>query len=463
MILPSIKRWSQPYGYAEALRIGLPLVISMASTTLMIFTDRIFLGRYSVDTLAASFPASIMYFLFYSFFLGTLEYVSVFVAQYVGAERSERVGAAVWQGMYFVIPASLVMSLIGVFCDHIFALAGHAPTVRALETAYFETVAHGSIFGFASIALSCFFSGRGITRPVMVVNMLSAAVNIPLNYALINGYFGFPELGIRGAALATVAAYFVNFAAMALLVFRSRYEERFQIFSQWRFKPRLFRRFMKYGLPGGAQFFLDMLAVSYFGIVVGWFDKAELAASNIAIGIDTLAFLPAIGMSIAASVMTGQAMGAGKPEKAAYGMHSVLHLTLAYMSFMGLLFVVFPGFFVDMFRSGDLSAQEWASVRESGVVLMRWVAAYTVLDAVVMTIVGLLKGAGDTRFIMKVMGTASIFGMILPLTVLVKGFGFGVQTAWACLLLYVVVLTVVYTARYRFGSWRDIRIVDDDS
>ncbi|GAB7021632.1 MATE family efflux transporter [Salidesulfovibrio brasiliensis] len=455
-----IHRWSAPNGYREALKIGLPLVISMASTTLMIFADRMFLGWYSVETLAASFPATISYFLFYSFFLGTLEYVSVFVAQYTGADRPERVGAAVWQGLYFVIPASVFMIVVGIYCGELFELAGHSADIRQLEVDYFQTLSFGSVFGFGAVALSCFFSGRGITRPVMVANMLSALVNIPLNYCLINGYGGFPELGITGAALATACAYFVNFAVMAGLVFRAKYEECYKIRSARRFDPNLFRRFLKYGLPGGAQFFLDMLAISYFGVVVGWFDWVGLAATNIAIGIDTLAFLPAIGMSIACSVMVGQAMGRGKPEEASYAMNSVMHLTLVYMGFMGLLFVLVPDMFVNWFRSENLSDAEWAAVLAAGVVLMRWVAAYTILDAVVMSIMGLLKGAGDTRFIMKTMGLCSVFGMILPLTVLVKWMGFGYQAAWACLLMYVVLLTGVFYWRYRSGVWRDLDILE---
>lgn len=455
-----MKRWNAPNGYREALKIGLPLVISMASTTLMIFADRMFLGWYSVETLAASFPATISYFLFYSFFLGTLEYVSVFVAQYTGAGRPERVGAAMWQGLYFVIPASLVMAVLGIYCGELFELAGHNPAIRQLEVDYFRTLSLGSVFGFASIALSCFYSGRGMTRPVMVANMVSALLNIPLNYCLINGYMGFPELGIKGAALATAGAYFVNFVIMAALVFRSHHEECFKVRSARRFEPELFRRFMKYGLPGGAQFFLDMLAVSYFGVVVGWFDWVGLAASNIAIGIDTLAFLPAVGMSIACSVMTGQAMGRGKPEQAAYGMQSVFHLTLLYMGFMGLLFVLVPEMFVNWFRSEDLTDVQWQAVLAAGVVLMRWVAAYTLLDAIAMSLIGLLKGAGDTRFIMKTMGLCSVFGMILPLTVLVKVFGFGYQAAWGCLLMYIVVLTSIFYWRYRSGVWKELDILE---
>ena len=90
-----IKRWDAEGGYRESLVIGMPLVISMLSSTVMTFTDRIFLGKYSVEALGASLPASIAAFLFLSFFLGVVEYIGVFIAQYTGSTRHDRVGSEI--------------------------------------------------------------------------------------------------------------------------------------------------------------------------------------------------------------------------------------------------------------------------------------------------------------------------------------------------------------------------------
>ena len=103
-----LERWYGPGGYRELLAVGLPLVFSMVSHTVMQFTDRIFLGNYSLDAIAASLPAGIAAFLFLSFFMGVVEYVGVFVAQYTGAAAPERVGAALWQGLYFCAGAAVV-------------------------------------------------------------------------------------------------------------------------------------------------------------------------------------------------------------------------------------------------------------------------------------------------------------------------------------------------------------------
>lgn len=455
-----MQRWSKDYGYKEALRIGMPLVISMASTTIMLFTDRVFLGRYSIESLAAVFPASITYFLFFSFFLGTLEYVSVFVAQFTGAGKPHRVGAAIWQGLYFCIPAFLIMLVLGMLAHDIFDLMGHAPEIREMEADYFRIVTFGGGFGLAAVALSCFYSGRGITKPVMFVNMFAAAVNVPLNYMLINGYWIFPEMGIKGAALATAVASAINMSLLAKMVFTSKHDQEYGVYKNWRLEGKLLSRFLKFGLPGGAQFFLDMFAITFFGIMTGQFTKVELAASNMAISIDTLAFLPAIGMSIAASIMVGQAMGKQDPDSARYATKSVLHIVLLYMVSMAVVFIVFPEPLLKLFRARGMTDAEFAPVMALGVVFMRYVAAFTLIDAVLNAYMGGLKGAGDTRFIMWTMGTLAATVMVIPMLLMYHYTDFGIHGPWICLVGYVVVMSVIFMTRFRGGAWQKHRIIE---
>ncbi|MDH3885700.1 MAG: MATE family efflux transporter, partial [Desulfobacterales bacterium] len=96
--------------YRQVLRVSLPLVISMSSTMIMEFTDRVFLANYSLDAIAAALPAGITAFLFISFFLGTAQYLNVFVAQYVGSGRPQRVGAVLWQGIYFSVFSGVALA-----------------------------------------------------------------------------------------------------------------------------------------------------------------------------------------------------------------------------------------------------------------------------------------------------------------------------------------------------------------
>lgn len=456
-----IKRWSAKNGYRESLVIGLPLVVSMLSSTVMTFTDRIFLGHYSLEALAASFPANVSAFLFLSFFFGVVEYVGVFVSQYTGAVRHERVGAALWQGLWFCLPAGVILASLCLLAEPLFALAGHPPAVREQEIVYFRILTLGGGPFLVGACLSCFFSGRGLTKPVMLVHMSATALNVPLDYCMINGYGPFPEMGIAGAGLATLIGYTLPALAFTCLVFTRANESRFRVRSAWRLDTALFKRFLHFGLPGGVQFFIDMFAITFFVFMVGRIGASELAATNVAISVDTLAFLPMIGMHIAASIMVGQAMGAGKPDQAAYATSSVLHIALFYMASMAVVFLLFPEWLMELFRTRGEGGGDFSAVAEMGVVLLRYVAVFTVIDAVAIVYMGGLKGAGDTRFIMLTMVVAALGCMVVPLSIMSWRGLDSIHGPWICLLSYVAVLALSFLLRFLKGPWRSIQLIND--
>lgn len=458
-----IERWSAQGGYRQALNIGLPLVVSMMSSTVMTFTDRIFLGNYSLNALGASLPASIAAFFFLSFFMGVTEYVSVFIAQYTGSGQPHRVGRAMWQGLWFCIPSGLFLASLWFVAEPLFALGGHHQEVQELEVVYFRILTLGGGPFLVAMCLSCFFSGRGMTKPVMLVSLASATLNIPLDYCLINGVGPFPELGIVGAGIATVVGYTLPVFCYGFMVFRSANEHSFKVWSAWRLDRDLFGRFMKFGLPGGVQFFIDMFAITFFVFMVGRMGEVELAATNIAISIDTLAFLPMIGMHIAASIMVGQAMGDKDPDQAAYATKSVLHIALFYMTCMAAIFILFPEFLFELFRSRSEEAVDFGLVVGMGKTLMYYLATFTVVDAVSIIYMGGLKGAGDTRFTMIAMSSLAIVCVVIPIFTL---YYLGISSyhgPWICLLVYVAALAVTFMTRFRKGPWRTLSVIGDSN
>lgn len=302
-----------------------------------------------------------------------------------------------------------------------------------------------------------------MTKPVMLVSMASALINIPLDYCLINGIGPFPELGIVGAGIATVIGYVLPVFCYSFMVFRSKNEQEFRVRSGWAFDRDLFGRFMKFGLPGGVQFFIDMFAVTFFVFMVGRMGEIELAATNIAISIDSLAFLPMIGMHIAASIMAGQAMGDKDPDQAAYATKSVLHIALLYMSCMAILFLLFPEFLFELFRTRNEGAVDFGLVVDMGKTLMFYLAAFTTIDAVCIIYMGGLKGAGDTRFIMIALSLAAIICMVIPISILYSRGMESIHGPWICLLLYVVVLAVTFMTRFRKGPWRSMSVIGNNA
>ncbi len=357
---------AQKSAYRQVISISLPLAMSMAATTVMEFTDRVFLANYSLEAIAAVVPAGITAFLFIAFFLGVAGYVNVFIAQYTGAGAHHRVGPCLWQGIWFTFFAALALGSLVFIAEPLFLLSGHSLEVQQLEVTYFSILCGGAGLNVAAGALACFFSGRGYTRPVMAVSFLGMLFNIPLDYALINGLWIFPEMGIAGAGIATVSAWGLMALTYGLLIFTPKNIARYSLWRKRAFDRELFTRLLKFGVPGSLQFCLDVFAFTFFILMVG----------------------------------------------------------------------------------------------RIGVVLLRFVAAYVCVDALYMVYSGVLKGAGDTKFLMLAIGSLSLVCMILPVSIGIIWFGAGLYFAWSCVVFFIVALFLMSWWRYLGGKWKIMRVIE---
>ncbi len=452
--------WRKKSRYREVSRVCVPLVTGMAATTVMEFTDRIFLSHYNVNALSAVVPAGVTVFLILCFLGGVSGYVSVFIAQYHGAGRPEKIGATLWQGLFFTLFSGVILLLIASFVTiPLFNLVGHSQEIRVLEGQYFMILCQGGILHVAIQALSGFFTGRGMTRPVMIANIVGMVVNIPLNYALINGVWGMPELGIRGAAIATVVSWGVVVLCLAPPIFSRIFIKEFRLFETMALDLDILKKLLRYGVPGALQFSLDIFAFTFFILIVGRMGVVPLAASNIVISISSLAFMPALGFSLGISSMTGQALGRKCPKEARAAAWSGIHLLMVYTLSLGTLFVFAPETIISFFINRGEMGGNYEEILQMGTVLLRFVAAYILFDVFYMIFSAALKGAGDTRFLLFAISGATLSCMLIPLFVGINYFGMGIYTAWGCVVFFIASLCVLISWRYHGGKWEQMLVI----
>lgn len=463
-MLQTISNWRRRSRYHDVVRVCLPLVASMSATTVMEFTDRAFLANYSLEAISAAAPAGITAFLFMAFFGGVGSYAGVFIAQYSGSGAHRQIGRVLWQGIYFTLFSGLIFWLLSLFAaGPLFRLAGHSPEVLVLERVYFDILCRGAVLHVAVATLSTFFAGRGMTRPVMVSALLGMVVNIPLDYALIFGRWGLPEMGIAGAAIATVCAWAVSFLLLSLLIFTREHDRRFAVLSNRGFSAEIFSRLMRFGIPGSLQFSIDILAFTFFILLVGRIGTIELAATNIVLSINAVAFMPSMGVSQGVGVLVGQALGARQPQQARAAVWSGVHLLLVYIAIVDLLFILFPQAILAPFLAAARDPAAGGAVLAIAVPILRIVSAYLFFDALYMVFSGVLKGAGDTRFIMVSIGLASVLCLILPVSVGIAAFDMGIIGAWLCVLIFVFVLFLLAAGRYRHGRWQRMLVIEESA
>jgi len=299
-----------------------------------------------------------------------------------------------------------------------------------------------------------------MTRPVMVITFLGMAFNIPLDYLLINGIWIFPEMGVAGAAIATVSSWALMALLFSLMIFTPANEKYFWIMSSRRFDIDMFMRLMKYGIPGSMQFCLDIFAFTFFIFMVGRIGALELAATSIVLSISSIAFMPAMGFSQGISTLVGQALGRKRPDEARFATFSAIHFLLLYTLLVDLFFIIAPEKILHLFMIHSQASGQAVAIMEMGSTLLRIVAVYLFLDALYMSFVGVLKGAGDTRFVMWSIGVASLCIMIGPLYVGIQLLQKGIIFAWMCVLAFITSLFMLSFYRYHQGKWKHMLVTE---
>ena len=454
------KRYYGPQGYAEIMRVGLPLVASMASSTVMQFTDRLFLAHYSVDAIAAALPAALVSLTLMLFLMGTCGYATVLIAQYVGSSAPHRVGCALWQGIWSAVAGALISAAMWWVAGPLFALGGHDPAIQVLEVDYFRILTVGSGFALLNSAVGAFYSGRGQNRIVMLANVVAAVVNVPLDYLLIFGGFGLPAMGVVGAGLATSFGWFLCTVILAAFVFTKKHEQEYAVLSSWRLEWPMFRRLLRYGLPSGVNLFIELMAVTWFVFEIGNLGRTPLAASNIAFSINSLVFTPMLGLNMAISALVGQSMGRGRPLQAERYTYNTLHLGFAYMIPWCVLFVLFPGWLIGLFIPGDMHPEEVAALSNVGTVLLYYIALYSLVDASGIIFSGALKGAGDTLGIMMLILAGMLGVLVLPVYAMKYFEVITLHGYWVCFTAYVMFFSGGAYLRFKRRGWHSIKVVE---
>ena len=457
-----INRWNCSGGYREVLKIAIPLILSTGAWSVQHFVDRMFLSWYSEDAIAASMPAGMVNFAVLSFFIGTASYVSTFVAQYFGAKQFDKIGSIVWQGIYLSVIGMFFMFACIPFAESLFDLAGHPESIQKLEVQYFTILCYGSFFPIAASALSGFFSGLGYTWIVMWVNVTATVLNIVLDYAMIFGNWGFSAMGIEGAAIATVLSGVLSFLLFLTLMLKSHYRQKYFTWVGKKLSIDQFKSLWKFGAPSGFQFLLDMVGFTIFVLLLGRLGRTELAASNIAFQINTLAFMPMMGFGIAVSVLVGQNIGKRDPEKAAFSTWSAAHLTFTYMITISVLYVLIPELFLMPFglKADPVVFQKTV---DYGIVLLRFIALYSVFDALNIIFASAIKGAGDTKFVMYMAVILSWTIMVIPTYFSIVVFEWDLFVAWWFATAYVIILGFLFLFRFLQGKWKYMSVIEEKS
>lgn len=459
-----------PGGYRELMRIAYPLIVSTASFTLMQFADRVFLARFSPEAIQAALPAGILAFTLISFFHALAGYASAFVSQYHGAGDSVGCVRATGQALWLSLASAPLIWALVPAGRWAMTRAGHAPEVLAEEIVYFCILMWGGFAVCLVGALSGFFNGRGDTRTTMIATVAGNLVNLALDYAMIFGRWGFPRRGIAGAAWATVIGSLVTAAILGARFWAGRTGADRRWPGSLGFDRALFLRLLRFGTPAALHLLMDIGSFAVFVLLTGRLSGLPLAASNIAISVNNVAFQPLLGLNMAASILVGQYQGRRDSTTAERAGWTALKTGWIYMAAIGLTYALLPDLYLRLFSGGEGGLDREALGRVARP-LMLMMAAWGMFDAVNIILIGALRGAGDTRFSMNYsVAMAWLFwipgevALILWLrerpTTLPEWMGEGIALLWGWMTIFVIVLSFGFLWRFRSGRWKQIRLIE---
>jgi MATE family multidrug resistance protein len=459
MLVRSLRRnWNGPGGGRELLALAWPLIVSNSFFTLQIAIDRALLSRHSSGEVGAAMAAVLLFWTPFALLQFTANYVTVFIAQYMGAGRPHRVGPAVGQSLYFSLFAGLAfVAVVAPAAEWIVALGGHTPELQVHEAVFLRCLAFAALPMLLTAAASSFFTGRGESATVLVINAVGFTITAVLDVAWIGGHWGFPAWGIAGAGWATVVGSWASALLGLALILRPRYRAEFATHLAWRLESPLFRRLLRFGIPNGIMVALDGLAFTLFTFLVGQLGPTELASTSVAFTINATAFLPAMGIAQAVEVLVGRRLGEDNPDVAERTVWTGVILVGGYMAAGAAAFVLLPGLLLLPFANS--AEANWPLVAAQVAVLLRFVAVYSLFDSVNLVVSFALRGAGDTRFVAWVAFALSWPAMVLPTWAVTK-LGGGLFAAWSFATLYICLLSAVFVWRFVQGRWKTMRVIE---
>ncbi len=452
----STNRWPWLVDLRLLVVIAAANVTSTIAQTMMSFVDFLIVSLLPEASAAQAAVTSgaLVFFCFYGLLLGTMICTTTLVSQSLGAGRLRDCSAYAWQGIWLSLILGFAGAALWPAAPGLLKLLGHEPQVWALETEYTRIRLLGMWAAGASVALSHFFIG--IHKPWQDTASAVAAnvVNLVLTYGMALGHLGFPRMGVAGAAWATVIATVFRLVWLMVALLWGHNAREFNPWATWRWDLDKATRLLRVGLPSGLSFAVDIGAwAAFLTVIVGRFGTAHIAATGIVWRFTELSFMPAVGIGIAVSTTVGKAIGEGRPDLAFRRARLGTVLTTAWMGLIGVICVTHGRWILQRFSHDPL-------VIQVGVGLFVFAAIYQVFDAVAITHVNALRGAGDTRWPAVVMAFQAWIIMILLGYLTARWFPqWGSAGPWAWATVYIIVVGLTLWRRWKGGRWMQMDVI----
>lgn len=436
----------------DALHVAWPSVLESFFVNLAGVVDTIMVGSLGSSAIAAVGLTIQPKFIGLAIFLSLNVAVSAIVARRKGEEDRESANRVVRMLILFTILTTLVISTIFLlFADPIIHIMGSQPDTHSDAVAYLRIIMGGLIFSTISLVLNAAQRGAGNTRIAMTTNLISNTVNVIFNYLLIGGNFGFPKLGIRGAAIATVIG---TVCACALSIRSVLHKDGFvylKAVKGWIADRTNIKSLLSVGSSAFVEQICLRIGFLLFSMVVTYLGTTQFAAHQIGANMMSMSFSFADGFSVASVTLIGQSLGRKRPDMAKIYGNVCQKCGLICAFVVSLIFFFFGRNIYELYTDDPM-------ILDYGVVIMRILSITLFFQIEQVVQFGCLRGAGDTRYTALV-SLVSV-AIIRPGAswLLCYPLGFGLIGAWVGTFCDQLVRFILSLIRFRKGKWTQLKL-----
>jgi MATE family multidrug resistance protein len=346
----TLEKLSYQQHFKKTINLAFPVVLSQVGHVTVGMVDSIMVGRIGSEALAASSFANSIVMVFMMFGIGMSYGITPLVAQADGEGDTTKISRLLRHGILLCGATSVILFLLGFSLSFAFGSFAQPEAVISMGTPYFYVILASLIPLMIFQNSRQFLEGLSITKPTMYISVGANLLNVLLNYLLIYGKFGFPELGLIGAGWGTLISRL--FMAFGLLVYIGK-SKRTEIFKSglkiFSISAAYFKPMLKIGLPSGAQFVFEVGAFSVAALMMGQLGVVPLAAHQIAISLVSLSYMVATGIAAASTVRIGNQIGKRDGLNLQRAGNTSFIISLIFMAFCSMIFIIFNKFFPTLY------------------------------------------------------------------------------------------------------------------
>jgi multidrug resistance protein, MATE family len=437
----------------NVLALGLPLAGSHLAQFMLAVTDTIMLGWYGVADLAAGVIGAALFFAVFTLGSGFANAVMPMVATAAASDHDAEVRRATRMGLWLSIGFGLAVLPLFWSSGTLLTLLRQPAEVVPLGEGYMRILGFSLVPALCVMVLKNYLAALGRTQVALWLTVGAVGLNICINWVLIFGNLGAPELGVRGAAIATILVNLATVAALAAYCAWLPSLRRYALFLRfWRPDWQAMGQVWRLGWPIGVALVAETALFSAAAVMVGWIGTQELAAHGIALEITAALFMVHLGFSNAATVLVGRARGQRDQAALRASAKAAVAVSMSFAALTMLLYILAGPLLVGLFLAPDEPAR--AAIIAIGASFLIVAAVFQLADGAQVMAMGLLRGVQDTRVPMFI-AAFSYWGVGLPTSYLLGiRWGYGGEGVWAGLVVGLSVAAVLLMARFWRGPGR---------